>query len=74
MYDFFTGIITVRYDEKVTELLLTVKLERLLSIMVIIFKQNDERVLKIYISIISVYENREINAKNRKNEPREAKN
>ena len=27
--------------------------------------QNDERVLKIYISIISVYENREINAKTR---------
>ena len=36
--------------------------------------QNDERVLKIYISIISVYENREINAKNRENAPREAKN
>ena len=36
--------------------------------------QNDERVLKIYISIISVYKNREINAKNRENAPREAKN
>ena len=36
--------------------------------------QNDERVLKIYIFIISVYENREINAKNRENAPREAKN
>ena len=29
--------------------------------------QNDDRVLKIYISIISVYENREINAKPREN-------
>ena len=36
--------------------------------------QNDERVLKIYISIISVYKNREINAKNRENAPREAIN
>ena len=36
--------------------------------------QNDERVLKIYISTISVYENRKINAKNRENAPREVKN
>ena len=36
--------------------------------------QNDERVLKIYITIISIYENREINAKNRENAPREAIN
>ena len=36
--------------------------------------QNDERVLKIYISIISVYKNREINAENRENAPLEAIN